>query len=77
MMKVSCLICFIFGFSETKVKIVVVIAGDILVEKNKKPEADTSTGDSCFLRASVTPSSLIDDRLVTTNSLFLTFYFVT
>ncbi|XP_013620588.1 PREDICTED: B3 domain-containing protein REM1-like [Brassica oleracea var. oleracea] len=37
--------------------------GDILVEKNKKPEADTSTGDSCFLRASVTPSSLIDDRL--------------
>ncbi|XP_018469625.2 B3 domain-containing protein REM1 [Raphanus sativus] len=37
--------------------------GDVLVEKNKKPEADTSPGDSCLLRASVTPSSLIDDRL--------------
>ncbi|CAF2147592.1 unnamed protein product [Brassica napus] len=37
--------------------------GDILVEKNKKPEADSSSCDSCFLRASVTPSSLIDDRL--------------
>ncbi|XP_018468355.1 B3 domain-containing protein REM1-like [Raphanus sativus] len=34
-------------------------AGDILVEKNKKPEADTS----CFLRARVTRYSLIRDRL--------------
>ncbi|CAN6985374.1 unnamed protein product [Brassica rapa subsp. trilocularis] len=37
--------------------------GDILVEKNKKPEADSSSGYSCFLRARVTPYSLNKDRL--------------
>ncbi|KAF8110860.1 hypothetical protein N665_0078s0053 [Sinapis alba] len=38
-------------------------AGDVLVEKSKKPEADSSSGYSCFIRARVTPSSLIRDRL--------------
>ncbi|KAJ0251828.1 B3 domain-containing protein REM1 [Hirschfeldia incana] len=49
--------------------------GDVLVEKNKKPEADcTSSGDSCFLRASVTPSSLVHDRLyLSTDFKFMSF----
>ncbi|KAF8107940.1 hypothetical protein N665_0116s0139 [Sinapis alba] len=39
-------------------------AWDVLVEKNKKPEADSSSGGySCFLRARVTSSSLIKDHL--------------
>ncbi|ESQ54031.1 hypothetical protein EUTSA_v10024893mg [Eutrema salsugineum] len=38
-------------------------AGDIVVSKNKKPEAESSSGDPCFITAHVTPYSLIKDRL--------------
>ncbi|CAH8328427.1 unnamed protein product [Eruca vesicaria subsp. sativa] len=36
---------------------------DAVVEKNKKPEAETSTGDSCLLKAHVSRYSLKKDRL--------------
>ncbi|KAL1210425.1 B3 domain-containing protein REM1 [Cardamine amara subsp. amara] len=37
--------------------------GNILEKKNKKPEADSSSDNSCFIKTRVTPYSLHNDRL--------------